>query len=183
MRLAVVLLLGCGTAGSVDVTDLGDASTDDSLHHPTSQSNVVRWEPCTPGHERIVLNIGTALHVLTRGECSPEYEAGLPHAMVYPGSEDGPILFSVWGCDDAGSFSTLAETPSQLSGDLWADASMLTYLDYGNIDIGNSFGRITVDDWPDAGGLVSGRFGGFDPTANAPGSLSGTFCVVRERLY
>jgi hypothetical protein len=180
-RVGVIVasaVIACGTSEAVlgggGVTG-ADASTGAPLA-PTT--DVVPWEPCTPGHERIVLSVGASVHILRRLSCSGQYEAGVPGAMVYSGSEDGPILFSVWGCDDAGAFSTNAETPDQsLSLDVPVDAAMGTYLDYGTISVGNSYGKITVDDWPDAGGLVSGTFAGEDPSAQAP--LSGTFCVVR----
>lgn len=173
--------IACGTTGAVIELPDVDAQPDGSNQTtaPAASATVAPWEPCTPGNERIVLTANGSVHVLRRSICAAGYEAGLPGAMVFSGSEDGPIIFTITGCDDAGAFSTWAETPFQsldFNSDLWADASMMTDLRYGALD---TRGTITVDDWPDAGGLFTGSFAGSDPKANPPASLSGTFCVER----
>lgn len=179
-------IVACGTTGYVDGPDVEvpDTGADAAIHAmPAPTSPVVPWEPCTPGNERIILTANGSVHVLTRASCVAGYEAGVPSAMVIIGSEDGPIILLVGACNDAGAFSTWGETPGQdlnVNTDLWPDASMITGLQYGALSVANS-GTITVDDWPAAGGLVTGRFNGSDLTANPPATLSGTFCVERSQ--
>jgi hypothetical protein len=174
-------LLACSSAGVV--IDLPETGTDASLGGDASlgtgsipaTSNIVPVEPCTPGHERIVVTTKDSVHVLTRGVCLAGYEAGLPSASAYWSSELGPWVFRMDACDDAGAFSAQAEL-SGMPGPLTApDAALTANLDYATLGSNNT--ELTFDDWPDAGGLMSGSFAGTEFLKPSV-SISGTFCVV-----
>lgn len=118
---------------------------------------------------------GTSVHVLTRGMCLAGYEAGLPGASAYYYSELGPWVFMMDGCDDAGAFSAQGELSSPTGPITVPDAALTTNMDYATLSSNNT--KLTFDDWPDAGGLMSGSFAGTDFLKPSV-SISGTFCVV-----
>lgn len=177
MKLLVasaVFVCGCGAGESVK-TGAPDGSADVSAEVGFAPADAAAdaWLPavvsCEAGTERIEVTDGTGTHTFASA-CG---DAGGPPVAYLGGGEDVLNLFVV-GCASAGLFSM------EVGSGLWtgpgaAWAPDITY-DDGNGQVA-SYGPVMVDDWPDAGALVSGSFG----SAPQSPALSGVFCVRRLR--
>ena len=171
-------LCACGTTGQVPAA-LRDANVPDDATQPDAATggplaSTPAGPLCLPGLEHIVVDDGTSVHVLTHA-CPGWTDAGVPTAMPFMEGEDGPAVVEIIGSgdDDAGCFIAAVETGYDFVPLTGTD--MPANLEYGSVSIQ---GRMVIDDWPDAGGLVTGTYSGAD-TVPVPASLSGTFCVRR----